>query len=184
MFVVMIFAKLRWPLLLAICSLLMGGKAQAESTEAELKAAFVYGFTKYVEWPAETLQASPESFELCLLGDRNAFFEALSDLKGKSVNNRPLRVREVSHADNFKSCQILVLTDNEAGHFESVLRRLSGMPLLTVNGSSRFLQAGGVISLVSEDNKMRFDINLAAAQKNKLVLSSNLLKLARRVLQP
>lgn len=180
----MILAKLRRPLLLATCSLLIGGKAQAESTEAELKAAFVYGFTRYVEWPEETLKASAESFDLCLLGGRTVFSEALRDLQGKFVKNRPLRVREVSHADNFKSCQILVLTDNETEHFESVLRRLSGMPVLTVNGSSRFLQAGGMISLVPENNKLRFDINLAAAQKSKLVFSSNLLKLARQVLQP
>ena len=76
-----------------------------------------------------------------------------------------------------------MLADSEAEHFETVLRRVAGQPVLTINGSGRFLDAGGIISLFIENGKLRFDINLAAARASNLSMSSNLLKLARVVRQ-
>jgi len=171
----------RLVLLVVLASL--AASVWAESTEAELKAAFVYNFAKYVDWPADTLNATPGVLPLCLVGAQDALFDALTEMEGKMVKNRSLRVRAASRHDNLKACQVLVMADSEAEHFEAVLRRLEGVPVLTVNGSDRFLDAGGIIGLVAEGKKVRFDINLGAARRNNLVLSSHLLKLARQVRQ-
>lgn len=164
---------------LAICA----GTVRADTTEAELKAAFIYNFAKYVEWPADALSATPGGLTLCMLGPRDALFDALAEFDGKLVRGRSLQVRAAGRNSNLKVCQVLVFAENEGEHFEAVLKRLEGTPVLTVNGSGRFLDAGGIIGLVAEGDKLRFDINLDAARRNNLVLSSNLLKLARHVRQ-
>jgi len=156
----------------------------ADTTEAELKAAFIFSFAKYVDWPADALNANPGALTLCLVGGSNALFDALSEMHGKAIKGRSLQVRTSTRSDNLKSCQMLVMADSEVDHFASVLRRLDGVPVLTVNGSEHFLDAGGIIGLFAEGKKIRFDINLVAARRNNLVLSSNLLKLARTVRQP
>lgn len=171
----------RWVPLAALAAL--AAPAWAESTEAEVRAAFIYSFTKFVDWPADALNATPGALSLCLVGAPDALFEALADLEGKTVKNRSLHVRVAGRTSNLKGCQVLVMSESEAENFETVLKRLGGAPVLTVNGSGRFLDAGGIIGLFAEGGKLRFDINLEAARRNSLVLSSNLLKLARQVRQ-
>lgn len=156
----------------------------AQTTEAELKAAFIFSFARYVDWPAAAFNANPGALTLCLVGGSNELFDELSRMHGKAIKGRSLEVRTRARSDNLQSCQMLVVADSEADHFASILRRLDGVPVLTVNGAERFLDAGGMIGLLAEGKKIRFDINLAAARRNSLVLSSNLLKLARTVRQP
>ena len=160
------------------------GQARAEASEAELKAAFVFNFVKYVDWPTEVMNTSGGALTLCLVGGRDELFAELAEMEGKTVKGRGLRVRSADRGDDLKSCHILVLSESEAEYFDTILRRLDGVPVLTVNGSGRFLDAGGIIGMLKENNKVRFDINLGAARRNKLALSSNLLKLARTVRQP
>ena len=161
----------------------LAAPAWAESTEAEIRAAFIFNFAKFVDWPAEALNATPGALSVCLVGAPDALFEALTDLEGKMVKNRRLQVRAAARNSNLRGCQILAMSESEAEHFEAVLKRLEGAPVLTVNGAGRFLDAGGIIGLFLEGGKLRFDINLDAARRNNLVLSSNLLKLARQVRQ-
>lgn len=174
----------------AILAALLGGLAmlptplRAASSDAELKAAFVYNFTRFVDWPADVLATTPGSLNVCLLGPRDAFFDAIQDLGGKATKDRSLGVRAVTRGESMKHCQVLVVAESEADQFESVLKRLEGLPVLTVNGSARFLDAGGMIGLAMDGGKLRFDVNLAAARRANLVLSSNLLRLAREVRQP
>ena len=177
--------RCRWRGFVLALALLGGaGAAVAQTSEAELKAAFVFNFARYVEWPADAGGAAGEAFRLCLLGRRDALFAALAALDGKSVGERSLRVRAAAREDDLASCHLLVVGESEAEHFERILQPLAGVPVLTVNGSGRFLDAGGIIGLVTENDRVRFDINLGAARRNGLALSSNLLKLARTVRQP
>jgi len=180
----MTFARLKRSLLLTICGLLIGGEVLAEATEAELKAAFVFNFTKYVEWPAESLASTPGSLNVCLLGPRDNFFDAILDFDGKKVSDRNLNVRNIGPSESPKHCQVLVLAEREVAKIESVLKRVEGYPVLTVSSSDRFLDAGGIIGLVTDADKVRFDVNLVAAKRANLVLSSNLLRLARQVRKP
>lgn len=158
-------------------------QTHAQIGEAELKASFIFSFAKYVTWPAEVPNANPGELVLCLLGSRDELFAALGEKDGKTVQNLTVRFRQVSRDDNLKSCQILAVAESEAEYFGTLLRRLAGQPVLTINGSGRFLEAGGIIGLFSENNKLRFDINLTAARQNNLVISSSLLRLARTVKQ-
>jgi hypothetical protein len=176
----MIFWRKWIPGLWLVC-LAMG--AQAQVGEAELKASFILSFAKFVTWPAEALNANPGELVFCLLGNRDTLYDALSEKQGKQAQQLTVRVRHVARGDNLKACQILVFADSEAEHFEPVLRRLAGQPVLTINGSGRFLEVGGNVGLFTENDKLRFDINLAAARQNGLAMSSNLLRLARTVKQ-
>ena len=176
------FASTR-ALLLGLGCVLLSGVAQAQVTEARLKAAFVFNFIKFVEWPASALAATPGNLNLCLLGPRDASFDALHELNGKALKNRSLSVRAVTRGESLKSCQVLVMAESEADQFQTVLKQLGGEPVLTVNGAARFLDAGGMIALGMEDGKVRFDVNLPMAKRTDLVLSSNLLRLARHVRQ-
>ncbi len=155
----------------------------AQISEAELKGAFIFNFGKYVEWPAEALGASPGELILCLVGPQNELFNVLSEKQGKTVQSRVLRVRAARRDENLKTCHLLVIDESEGEHIEGILRRSAGNPVLTINGSGRFLEAGGIIGLVTVDDKLRFDVNLTAARKNNLVVSSSLLRLARTVKQ-
>ncbi len=157
------------------------GSLRAEGIEAELKAAFIFNFAKYVDWPEATLNANPGKLDLCLIGRKNTMFDELQAMDGKPIRNRKLQVRPMALGDNLKSCQMLVVDENETANFDLILRGVDKSPVLTVNGSSRFLDAGGMISLISENDRMRFDINLSATRRNNLALSPNLLKLARKV---
>lgn len=171
----------KWIPGLWLACLAMG--AQAQVGEAELKAAFILGFAKFVTWPAEALNANPGELLFCLLGNKDALYDALKEKEGKAAQQLTVRVRQVARGDNLKACQVLVFANSEAEHFEPVLRRLAGQPVLTIDGSGRFLEVGGIIGLYTEVDKLRFDINLAAARQNGLAMSSNLLKLARTVKQ-
>ncbi len=170
-------------LILGLTLIASTGLAWAEYTENEIKAAFILNFAKYVDWPADSLSETPGKLTLCIVGKRDALFDTLTTMEGKIVNNLSLRVRAADRNDNLTRCQLLVLAESEAEHFERILKPLVGTPVLTVNGSDRFLDAGGIISLIVENNKVRFDINLSATRRNKIVMSSNLLKLARKVRQ-
>jgi len=155
--------------------------AQAQVAEEELRASFVLNFAKFVTWPAEALKANPGELVLCLLGNKGALHDALSEKQGKQAQQLTVRFRHVARGDNLRACQVLVFADSEVEQSETVLRRLAGQPVLTINGTGRFLEAGGNIGLFTENDKLRFDINLAAARQNGLTMSSNLLRLARRV---
>jgi hypothetical protein len=136
-----------------------------------------------VTWPAEALNANPGELVFCLLGSKGALYDALSEKQGKQAQQLTVRFRHVAPGDNLKACQVLVFGDSETDHFEAVLRRLTGQPVLTINGTGRFLEVGGNIGLFNENDKLRFDINLVAARQNGLTMSSNLLRLARTVKQ-
>lgn len=176
--------RLRDVVLLALALLGGAGAAVAQTSEAELKAAFVFNFARYVEWPAAVFAAADDAFGLCFVGRRDALFAALTALEGKLVGDRSLRVRAATRDDDLAQCHLLVVGESEAEHLERILQPLAGVPVLTVGGAGRFLDAGGIIGLATENDRVRFDINLGAARRNGLALSSNLLKLARTVRQP
>jgi hypothetical protein len=180
----MTFFRLKRSLLLTLGGMLVSGGVLAQVTEAELKAAFLFNFTKFVEWPAQSLATTPGSLNVCLFGPRDAFFDAIHELNGKPVKSRNLSVRAVGRGEAPRNCQVLVMAESEADQFETVLKRLNGAPVLTVNGAGHFLDAGGIIGFAMEGDKLRFDINLTAAQRGNLELSSNLLRLARQVRRP
>jgi hypothetical protein len=144
--------------------------AQQPSLEYRVKAAYLYNFVKFVEWPAA---AGP--LTICVVG-RNPFGSVLQEtVRGESIGDRPLAVRSVAQPD--ANCQVAFIPEGTAA--APALRAARGIPVLTVGETPSFLSQGGIINFVVEEGKVRFDINQEAAMRADLKISSRLLRLAR-----
>jgi len=152
--------------------------AAQRSLEYEVKAAFLYNFVQFVEWPADTLPAG-EPFRLCLAGE-NPFGGVLErTVAGEQAAGRPIAV-EVLAADGAPSrCQVLFVPRSQASRTAALLRATGAAAVLTVGESPRFLEVGGLINFVVEGGHVRFDINAEAAAARDLRISSKLLRVAR-----
>jgi hypothetical protein len=152
----------------------------APSLEYPVKAALLLNFAKFVEWPTGSVQASSDSVELCVLGPDP--FGPLLDgtVKGRTAGGRPITVRRANRVEEMDGCHIAFVASAPAERARA-LAALGSQPVVTVGESARFADQGGVIALVVEENVVRFDVNLAAARRAGVQLSSKLLGLARTV---
>jgi hypothetical protein len=149
--------------------------------EYEVKAAFLYKFAKFVEWPEDAPVADRPAVVIGVLGV-DPFGEALdAAVRGKTVNGRALSVRRFAELRDLEPCQILFVSASEGRRLPEILTRLGGSPVLTVGEPETFTRDGGIVRLVTEDNKVRFEINVDAAEHAGLRISSKLLALARIV---
>lgn len=164
-----------WVILLT----LLPWQVQAQLEEADmLKAAFVYNFAKYVQWPKQSQTDAP--FQLCLLGS-GRIIDALQRLQGETLQNRPVTVRRTHPTDTFNQCQLLFIGESEHPRLETLLRTINSQPVLTVSDIPDFAMRGGIIGFFWEQSKVRFAINLQSAKKSQLTISSRLLKLAKTI---
>ena len=153
------------------------GAATADPpSEAAVKAAFVYNFAKFVEWPASN--SAKNAMTLCVAGTRPEIATSLAELAGKSVQGRALAVKNIVNAADLDTCHVLFL-GNEARPLAGQVRGRAG--LLTVSDMPGFAQSGGMIGLFSEGDRIRFEINPHSAEAAGLKVSSQLLKLAKVV---
>lgn len=148
--------------------------------EYSVKAVFLYNFTQFIEWPSQVFPEPTEAFYLCVLG-RDPFGPALDALTGEWVKGRPLRIRRIETLKNISPCQVLFISESEEHHLPQIIRALEGKGILTVGDTDGFVELGGIIQFLSNGKKLRFAINLAAAQRAQLIISSKLLNLARIV---
>jgi hypothetical protein len=172
--------KASW--LLAAVLLLMGADAFAEGpTEYEVKAAFLFNFGKFVEWPADVLRDPTKPIVLGILGS-DPFGETLDRIAGaRPVQGRRLVVRRLKTLSEIKDCQILFVSTSEGDQVPAIMRAVNGAPVLTVSDIQNFTDRGGAIDLYLEQRKVRFTINLRATDRARLRLSSQLLKIAASV---
>lgn len=166
----------------AVCLLLnvtlpASGARASEFDEYAVKAAYLYNFAKFVEWPSGAFANADAPLSICIAGD-NPFGGALDSLSGKMVESRPVAVRHVPAATGLEKCHIVYIGRAEQGRFKAVLAKLARLPILTVGDIADFAQEGGMIGLVEAEQRIRFNINLAATRQANLKLSSQLLKLA------
>lgn len=154
----------------------MAGSAPAQtSTEAQLKAAYLVNFFKYVEWP----QAGPE-FRLCVFG-RTEVWPHLAPYDGRQVANKPLRVVRLKSLDGVLQCHQVFLPAGEMLRGSDLLDRVAGEAVLSVGESDTFLSAGGAISLSEHKGQLQFDINAKSLQQARLIVSTPMLRLARSI---
>ena len=152
-----------------------------ELSEYQLKAAFLYNFAKFVEWPAEAFVDAGAPLRICVLGE-NPFGNGLVEtVQGRKVNGHPLMVAPISETHQAKGCHMLFLSRAERKRMPQVLEVLHNSSTLTVGESDDFVRAGGVINFVLEAGKVRFEVNLRASEQARLKISSKLLSLARAV---
>jgi len=148
----------------------------AATPEYQVKAAFLFNFTQFVDWPAKELRDPQEPFVIGVLGD-DPFGAMLDEIvHGETVNGRALIVQRYRSVDDIGTCHVLFISRSEAYHLEEILRRLKGRSILTVSDMSGFARNGGVIRFVTMANKIRLRISLDAARSAGLTISSKLLR--------
>lgn len=150
--------------------------------EYQVKAAYLYGFGRFVEWPAAPVSADG-SFVLCVLGD-DPFGPLLDQAaEGGQVKNQPVSVRRIERAEDGGACDTLFVSASEQPRLPRILAVLGHRPVLTVGDSPDFARRGGMIGFSVEGSRVRFTVNLAAAQDAGLMLQSELLRVALTVLR-
>jgi len=149
--------------------------------EYRLKAAFLFNFTRFVEWPAQAFKSSRDPIAICLVG-KNPFGDTLADsVNGKISQNRPLIVIPIADPAQAATCHVLFVPASERKKLGLLLDATAGRGVLTVGETESFLADGGVISLKLDDRKIRIQVNPGAADQQHLKISSKLLSLAEIV---
>ena len=157
------------------CSIL----CQRAATEYEVKAAFVYNFAKFVEWPDDAFADDSSPMVLGVIGESPIQDSLDWTIKGKTAGGRPLIIRRLSQKDDLRNCHILFVCASERKQAVQILAAVSGSAVLTVSDVEGFLGAGGMINLVMEKDHVRFLIRASAATRVRLKISSKLLALSR-----
>lgn len=163
-------------MVVAMMASAMSCAATAEQAEAQLKAAFIYRFVQYTQWPPPPLQ----EFSYCVAG-RGSLPEALRAVSRKPLDVPSVQFHLLSTPEQARRCQLLVLTFDERAELQRWLQALAEAPVLVVGEGAEAFRAGASIALAVEPNGLSFRVNLGEARKRGLTLSSQLLKLAREV---
>ena len=167
---------------LALAGLLLAIPAHPadHSLEYAVKATFLYKFASYVEWPAGSFEHESSPFNLCIVGTDPFGGRIHEAVAGQSVGKHPIVLRQLARAEPRSGCHALLVSALGSQRATESLGAVSGTPTLTVTDSALGAPAG-IIHFVIADDRVSFDIDNVAAAKNRLVISSKLLALARRV---
>ncbi len=167
--------RLTWALALASGTAALA--ASQHATEYEVKAACLYRFAKFVEWPAACLPDGTGPIVIGIIGV-DPFGDILDDaIKGKTVNDRPVEIRRFARIDDITKCHILFVSRSERQKLGQILGRREVTCALTVGESDEFVQRGGMINFRIKDKRVVFEISQVAAERAGLKISSQLLKL-------
>jgi hypothetical protein len=147
----------------------------------EVKIAFLFNFAKFIDWPDSSFSSSQSPFTICVLG-QDPFGNALDyTLLGKIIGVRPLVIRRLNDKAEARHCQMVFISTSERPHMAEIFGSLQGANVLLVGETEGFAVLGGTIEFTSEDNHVRFTINIDAADRSGLKFSSKLLALAKIV---
>jgi len=154
----------------------------SRASEYELKAAFLYNFIKFTEWPDEQITKKGEPFIIAVVG-KDPFGAALDKvIEGETFHNRPIVARRFSRMDEAATTsQVLFISSSEENNLAAILRQMDAHAILTVSEIENFAQRGGIINLKKESNRVVFEINLDVVKRAGLAMNAQLLKLARIV---
>lgn len=166
--------------LIAVATLSAIPAPAQRASEYEIKAAFLYSFPSFVEWSPQALPDSATSLTIGILGD-DPFGDALKPFAGKTVHGRSVVIRRSTRLQELPLCHVLFICESERRYLPQIMEHLSGRSVLTVGEMEGFAEAGVIISFYQSRNRVRFEINAAAAERAGLRLSAKLLKLGRLV---
>ena len=154
---------------------------EVRPTERQVKAAYIFNFGKFVTWPADRPSAS-DQFQICILG-KDPFGAVLdATVNGESMNGKAITIKRLPRIQDAVSCNILFVSSSEEGRVGAVLSAAEHMSLLTVSDMKNFAERGGEIGLIAQGDRIRFEVNLTAAGHAHLALSSQLLKVAVKII--
>jgi uncharacterized protein DUF4154 len=148
--------------------------------EWQIKSAFIYNFTKFVEWPEGALGASGQPIVIGVLGEKPLAQQLAVVVAGRNVNGRPIEVKPVRTAAEARATQLLFVTAAEESRYAAMRSELADSPVLTVGETPSF-SVTGAIGFVQDGEKLRFEINTDIAERAHLKISSQLQKLAAAI---
>jgi hypothetical protein len=155
--------------------------------EHEIKAAFIFNFMKFTEWPEHRMQDPNEPMFIFVVGDYPEC-KTFKDIRKKDINNRPVQVKifksfdKIKDPNILKSCHVLLICETEKKNAKKILKIINQNGVLTIGEFGGFLESGGMINFTMHDKKIRFEVNLQATRDSGLKLRSKLLKLAKRII--
>ena len=151
------------------------------SVEYPIKLAFLYNFTKFVEWPRDSFRSPAAPLVICIVGDDPFSPNSEGELRTRTAGGHPIEVRTLRPTDILNVCQVAFVPVTAEEQATSIVRGLKGSSTLTVGESVGFAALGGIINFTVEENKLHFEVNLLAADRAGLKISANMLALARIV---
>jgi hypothetical protein len=187
-----------WLFLLTVTQPVQAEEDTADS-EYQIKVAFLYNFLKFVDWP-ESKATDPNKPIIVGIIGQDVFHDAFDNTKNRTIEGRKVIINkfkgivELQKTDSIKDSgqhpdieairksHLLFICPSEKDYITKILKSVEGNSILTVADTQGFLEAGGIINLVMEENKVRFEINMAAAKKAKIQIRSQLLRLAKKVI--
>lgn len=146
--------------------------------EYKIKAVFLFNFTQFVEWPDNAFNNNDDPFVIGILG-KDPFGKYIDEaIEGQKVGMHPLTIIRYHTVSEINNCQVLFININDDDNLSAVLSSLNNHPVLTVSDMKHFAQSGGIIGFVTENNKVRLQINITDAKAAGLNISSKLLSVA------
>jgi hypothetical protein len=172
-------------LLAALCILALTRGAAADTRapladEWQIKSAFIYNFTKFVEWPESALATASQPIVIGVLGDQALAEKLGAVVAGRNVNGRSIEVKSVRTAAEARATQVLFVTAAEESRYAAMRSELATSPVLTVGETPSF-SVTGAIGFVQHGERLRFEINIDIAERSQLKISSQLQKLAAAI---
>lgn len=156
-------------------------EARQQTLEYDVKAAFLYNFTKFVDWPPSAFPVPSDPFRLCVVAEQEFVRRVDEIIQGETARGRPLR--RVVPTSDASSCHVLFVGRVAPPHASRLMSAVARLPVLTVGDSPEHLAQGSAIAFAVEDNRVRFDINLAAINRAGLTINPKLLRVARRIVE-
>ena len=170
-----------WILVSVLASILFFAPLQAlEGTEDEVKGAMLVQFIRFVKWPDSTM-AGPNGTIVIGIIDENGLMAVLDVIEGRTIRDWRIHLKRPRSVEEALECHVLYMSGNKHTEYMEILRAVSDRPILTVGEAPDFIQSGGVVRFYKEKQRIRFEINPAAASRANLKISAKLLEIARLV---
>src|SRR5579863_2448030 len=157
----------------------IAGAQSGQPSDYDVKAAFLFNFTKFVEWPESSFQSAQAPIVIGIIGDAPIGDSLMRIVAGQKAQGRSIEIAKYNRGDDLRRCHVLFISDSERQHGAQILAALQSTSILTVSDMDGFAESGGVIQFVIQGNRVRFVVNLDAATQSKLRVSAKLLALAR-----
>jgi YfiR/HmsC-like len=165
-----------------LCVAFSAAPAFAQSvTDDQVKAAYVFNFAKFIQWPAEVFATADAPMNFCVLGRSPVVDELDSSMNGKSVNGHAIVVKHLHGPDEIKGCHLVFLAASAGKQQQKLIQTAKGSTVLLVAEMPGFAHAGGTINFIMENGRLIFEVNIIAAESAHLKINSKLLALARIV---
>jgi hypothetical protein len=147
-------------------------------TEHQVRAAYLYNFVKFVEWPDGTFKDESEAILIGLFKDDPVKEELESIIKGRTIDSRPIRIKLLGNSKDADECHVVYLADAERRHQISTINMLGSKPVLTISDADYFCRIGGMIRFFVHENRFRLEINRTAVDRAQLEISAKILRVA------